>query len=97
MPSARGLTMRKVCDVRLALEQITADVFDERTLTSRIMAEREVTRQDVLNVCDVARDVVVERRNAQNRPVEVIHAQAMSANEELLHSIERESKVEVDA
>lgn len=56
--------MSKVEHVRQALHQICADEHDARTLTARIMAEHDVRTRDVMDVCDVARDVVIARREA---------------------------------
>ena len=60
--STRGMSQRKVCDVRLALEQICSDCHNPRTMTAQIMASLGVSMRDVLNVCDMARDVVVAWR-----------------------------------
>ena len=65
MPSARGLTMHKITNVRLALQQICADERDRRTMTARIMAERNITTDDVLAACDVVQDVIAEHHNAE--------------------------------
>ena len=63
--SPRGITMSKITHVRQALHQICADEHDGRTMTARIMAEHDVTTQDVMDACDVVTDVVAQARNAQ--------------------------------
>lgn len=68
MLSMRGLTMSKVEHVRQALHQICADEHDARTQTARIMAEHDVRTRDVMDVCDVAMDVVVARRESSMTP-----------------------------
>ena len=65
--STRGMGMAKVCHVRQALEQLCSDAYNPRTMCAQIMAEHEVTVRDVLNVCDMARDVVTAWREGAGR------------------------------
>ncbi|MBR3318701.1 MAG: hypothetical protein IKG21_12865 [Atopobiaceae bacterium] len=73
------MSMSKVTHVRQALEQICSDARNPRTMCAHIMAEHGVTIRDVLDACDMARDVVVawreprveqERTDAQALPTE---------------------------
>ena len=61
----RGITMSKITHMRQALHQICADEHDPRTMTARILAEHDVTTQDVMDACDVVTDVVAQARNAE--------------------------------
>lgn len=56
--------MAKVTHVRQALEQICSDARNPRTMCARIMAEHGVTIRDVLDACDMARDVVLAWRES---------------------------------
>lgn len=67
MISARGLTLIKVTHMRQALHQICADESNERSTTAEIMAEHGVSQADVMVLCDVAQDVVVEFRQREMR------------------------------
>lgn len=65
MIGARGLTMSKVAHIRQAMHQICSDEHNGRSQTARIMAEHDVTTTDVMDMCDVATDVVAEMRNRE--------------------------------
>ena len=67
MISSRGFTMTKVARMRQALHQICADECVPGSLTAQIMAENGVTTTDVMDAMDVLQDVVVARRQAENR------------------------------
>lgn len=59
--------MTKVAHMRQALHQICADEHVPGSLTAQIMAENGVTTTDVMDAMDVLQDVVVARRQAENR------------------------------
>ena len=65
MISARGLTMSKVAHIRQALHQICADEQNDRSMTALIMAEHDVSQDDVMDMCDVVQDVVADFRNRE--------------------------------
>lgn len=67
MLTGAGLTMKKVTDVQLALHQICADEVDPRSMTAHIMAEHDVTRDDVMLVCDVAYLAIEDARTRNLR------------------------------
>lgn len=67
MISSRGFTMTKVAHLRQTLHQICADEHVPDSMTARIMAENGVTTTDVMDAMDVLQDVVIARREAENR------------------------------